>query len=168
MKSIKSAGLIGLALFALALSGCGSGGGSAAQPTAAVLKLSTSGTLPSGTALSGIHVEVDLPSGVTVNTDNSGGVASGVVTPSGVASQCSIAAETFTPASGGTPAKLSFFVLSSAPGFGAGEFATVNCKITTGTPKATDFSLPEAEFNPADLSNQPVAALTPSFTADIR
>ena len=149
--------------------GCGSSSSSPAQPTSAVLKLSTTGTLPTGTSLSGIGVAIDLPSGVSVSTDATGAVSSGVVTASGVAVAGSIATPLYTPATGATPATLKFVLVStSASGFGAGEFATVNCKIAPGSfPKSDDFSLPASEFKPADMTLSPVSGLTESFTATI-
>src|SRR5690349_20305333 len=71
------------------LGGCG-GGGSSSAPAAAsksTVKLSTQGTLAAGTQLAGIQVIIQLPTGVTVDTNTDGSVAAGVVTISGVAAQ---------------------------------------------------------------------------------
>jgi hypothetical protein len=52
---------------------CGGGGGGTTptpttQPTSAVVKLSTQGTLTVGTLIGGIDIKVDFPSGVTAQS----------------------------------------------------------------------------------------------------
>lgn len=170
--------LIGLVIYlALAvLSGCGGGDGSttassnpnppvATQPTAATLKLSTQGTLPTGAAIGALDVTVNLPEGVTVKADGTGQTVAGVMAPSAGAAG-SLGVATFTPAAGGNPAKTRI-VLINASGVGTGEFATVNCDIAAGSsPKASDFSL--AGFSVGDVNGTPIAGMTPAFTADIK
>jgi len=151
------------------LTACGGGGGdTTAQPTTATLKLSTSGTLASGTSLAGIGISVVLPSGVTVKTNADGSVASGKVVVSGVAAPGSFAPPIYTPANGTTPAKLSFVMVSNASaGFGTGEFATVVCDIAAGSdPKTTDFTL--ADFKPVDLKGAAVSGLTANVTVTMQ
>lgn len=164
--------LVGLMIGALSLTGCGnSGDGSAAaitQPTTATLKLSTAGTLPQGTSLAGIGISAVLPAGVTVRTGADGTVASGVVTVTGVAAPGTVLQPVITPASGTTPAKVAFVMVSNTPaGFGIGEFATVTCYIAAGSnPTAADFTL--ADFKPVDLNGTPVNGLTTSVATEIK
>lgn len=164
--------------------GCGGGGGgnpasnnpAQKQPTTAVVKLYTQGSLPQGTAMSGIVITVNLPAGVTVNlpagatvtTDASGGVGSEVIIGSGeTASKAVVIISDFTPATGTSPGALSIFLTSTeAAGFGVGEFATVNCGISGGSyPKATDIFT--SDFRAFDLRAVAIAGLSPTFTADI-
>lgn len=154
------------------LSGCG-GGDSAvspttqqgAQPTAATLKLSTQGVLPTGASIGAVDVVVNLPAGVTVKADGSGQVQAGAMEPSAVAVG-STAIATFTPTSGGSPAKTRV-VLINAAGFGTGEFATVNCDIAAGSsPKAADFTL--TGFSAANVDGTTLTGLTPVVSADFK
>jgi hypothetical protein len=164
--NIKQSLLYGLMFGVLSLAGCG-GGGDAAQPTTATLKLSTVGTLSPGTTLSGIGVSIVLPAGVTVATDANGAVSSGVVTVSGVAAPGTVLAPSYTPASGGNPATLTFAMVSNvSAGFGIGEFATLTCNRASGvTPQVTDFSV---TLNPIDAQTYvPVTGLTPSIAVTL-
>src|SRR5579883_2571846 len=99
----------------LCCGGCGGGASTApspsSQPTSAVIKISTQGSLSSGTSISGVGITLNLPQGATVKTNQDGSVASGVVVPSGVttANDSSILAE-YVPASGSGAAKLKIVV----------------------------------------------------------
>jgi hypothetical protein len=166
---IKRLLLFGLMCGILALAGCGGGGGgnaAAPQPTTATVKLSTSGTLPQGTSLSGIGGTITLPSGVTVQADASGVVSGSVVTVAGVAAPGTIVAF-YIPANGTTPASVTFAMVSTAAaGFGIGEFATLTCNLASGaTPTASDFSL---TFQATDLSGNTVNGLTPGATVTLQ
>lgn len=167
MKARNLIGLITCVAVAV-LSGCGGRAlpaRPATQPTAAVLKLSTRGALPSGDSIAAIDVTVSLPAGVTVKADGTGQTLAGTVVPSGVAAG-STAVASFTPASGGNPARTRI-VMINVTGFGTGEFATVNCDIAAGNPpKATDFGL--TGFAAASLTGTPLSGLTPALAADIR
>ena len=158
-----------IALLSFSLYGCGSGGTAAAPsgPSSAVLKLSSAGTLTSGTSLAGINIKIQLPVGVTVSADGSNAVNAGVVTASGVAAVSSVTIVGYTPASGTAAATLEFLITSNvAGGFGVGEFATVNCVIASGhVPTTGDFILPAADFKQADLLIKPVTGLTATLTA---
>lgn len=140
-----------------------------AGPSSAVLKLSSAGTLASGSSLLAINVKVQLPTGVTISADGSNVVNAGVITASGVAAASSVTIVGYTLATATAPATLEFLISSNvAGGFGVGEFATVNCLIVAGNFPATgDFILPSADFKPADILIQPVAGLTASLTATI-
>lgn len=157
--------------------GCGGGGGNPAsnnpvqkQPTTAVVKLYTQGSLPQGTEIAGIGITVNLPAGVTVTTDASGGVGSEVIISSGeTASKAVVIITDFTPATATSPGAISFVLTSTAAaGFGVGEFATVNCGISVGSyPKATDIFTSDSDFRAVDLSGVTIAGLAPTSTADI-
>ncbi|GFE60789.1 hypothetical protein [Geobacter sp. AOG2] len=160
-----------LAVFSLA--GCGGGGGSGGgsavqQPTTAVLRLSTQGTLSSNTSIAGIGITVNLPQGVTVETDAGGVVSNTVAIPSGVAAQSIITPPIYTPATSEAPGKLNFVLASKlSSGFGTGEFITVNCDISTGAiPKAADFGL--TYFKPVDLYGAAISGVSVTFVADIK
>ena len=160
-----------LILSVLIISACGGGGStstSAAQTTTATLKLSTSGTLATGTALGGIRVAVILPAEVTLKTDIGGALANGVITVSGVAAPGSVTPPVYTQASGTTPAKVVFIMSgNAAAGFGIGEFVTITCDIAKGVNlKATDLTL--ADFDPRDLNGAVVNGLTPGVTVTIQ
>ena len=141
----------------------------ALYPSRAVLKLSSAGSLPAGSSLSGINVKVQLPAGVTVTVDGSNVVAAGVVTASGVAAGSSVTPAIYTPATATAPATLEFLVWSTtAQGFGLGEFTTVTCVVESGRfPTGSDFILPASGFKPADLLLQPVGGLTVTLSAEI-
>jgi len=141
----------------------------AINPSIAVLKLSSAGSLPSGSYLSGLSIKVQFPPGVTVSTDANNVVSAGVVTPSGVAVASTVTPAFFTPATATTPSTLEFVVVSSsAGGFGVGEFATINCVIASGSfPMSGDFITPATDFKPANLLLQPITGLTASLTSTI-
>jgi hypothetical protein len=175
MKGTLPMTIIRIILSTLAISiltACGGGGGTetpiVVQPTTATLKLSTSGTLASGTTLGGIGISVILPAGVTVKTDAGGAALSSVVTISGVATPGTYTAPVYTPAAGATLGKLTFVVVNNAPaGFGTGEFATVVCDIAAGSfPKAGDFSL--TGFDPRSTGGEAVSGLTAGVGATIQ
>lgn len=149
----------------MVLAGCG-GGGSSSPSTTATLKVATAGTLATGSSLYGIDITIRLPAGVTVATTAEGSVAPGVVSVSGVAVPGTAPTDlmAYTPATNAADATLRFVIVSSTQeGFGAGEFATVNCNLSAGiTPKSSDFGW--TAFSPADNLLQPVQGLTPAFT----
>lgn len=149
--------------------GGGGGGGAPVQSTKAVLTLSTSGTLPAGSAISGIEVEIDLPAGVTtkasittpnpsiMETDN------GVVTASGAAAGADFVHGAYTTGATSNTHKVTVSVgTTSASGFTTGNFATVNCDIAAGSfPVSSDFHL--ANFTAVDLNSVPIG-LTVGYT----
>lgn len=111
-------------------------------PASGLVKLSTSGN---GQIIAGIDVTVALPAGVTVQADPlTGEVLPGAVTISGVAAGGSnkLSMATFTPASGGSSAKLRM-VLVNVGGFGTGEFVTLRFNLASGAtfPAADAFSV---------------------------
>lgn len=175
-KTTLSGLLIGMAsLFAVLSCGGsgGGGGGGTPQSTTAVLMLSTSGALPTGTQIGGIDVAVNLPAGVTVNATpdpvNTSVLVtdSGVVVASGVGAGANTSAlATYTPATSSAAGKV-IIHMANPSGFGAGEFVTVNCDIAAGSyPVAADFSL--TGLTVFDLNGAPISGLSAGFAADIR
>lgn len=154
----------------LLLSACGSG---TPEPTTrqAVLKLSTEGTLATGTKIGAIdNITITLPAGVTVPTDAAGKVLPGVVSPSGQTATGTVVPiidSIFTPATTGSQATLTIKMVVAA-GFDPGEFATVTCNITGSVPTATDFSINQATFRTKDLNGADITGLTASFTMSIK
>ena len=155
-----------MALFGIiSLSGCGSGGGDGVtQPTTAVLKISTQGTLPSGTQIGGIDITIALPTGVTVKSVTSPPETdSGVVVTSGVAVANSTVLSTYTAATSASAGNVRV-LLAISNGFGMGEFMTIYCDIASGsTPAASDFSL--TGFAAKDLNGVLISGLNSAFTA---
>jgi hypothetical protein len=132
------------------------------QPTAAIVKLITTGTLPAGAQVGGIDVTLYLPAGVTVKSAATPPETdSGVVTASGVAASNSSLISTVTTATGAVR-----ILLANPNGFGTGEFATVNCDIAAGShPAQTDFSV--SGMTTKDLNGSAFSGLAAGFTADI-
>ena len=130
----------------------------------AVLKISTQGTLPSGTQIGGIDVTIALPTGVTVKSVTSPPETdSGVVVTSGVAAANSTVLSTYTAATSTSTGKVRV-LLANSNGFGTGEFMTINCDIALGsTPTASDFSL--SGFVAKDLNGVAISGLNSAFTA---
>lgn len=126
--------------------GGGGGGNTPAQPTTAVLTLSTTvnGVIPANTIITGYDVTIILPAGVTVKSTTPPQTDSGVVTATGVAAGSSTTiAGVYAPAAGATLGKVRFIVANGS-GFSAGEFCKVTCDIAAGStpPSASDFTQP--------------------------
>jgi len=166
---------------AILLAGCGGGGASSGTPqpqvpTAAVVTLSTTGTVPSGDAIGGIDVTLNLPPGVTVKAAQNPPVTdTGVVVPQGTAANASSGTSfspTYIP---GTPGKVRIQLISSN-GIPPNEaFAVVNCDIASGSsPVPTDFSIsPNTGIAPTgviDVANNGAAlpTVTINFSAVIK
>lgn len=115
-----------------------------AQPTAAVLTLSTAvtGTIPSGTTINSYDVTVVLPKGVTVkSTTNPPVTDNGVVTAVGSAAGSLVVAVYTAPTS--IQAGTVKIHIANVAGFSAGEFSVVKCDIAEGTyPTTSDFAPP--------------------------
>ena len=173
MKRIMTIGLLMAMLGIISLPGCGGSGGGggstpaptpATQPTTAVLKITTQGTLASGTQIGGLDVTITLPTGVTVKSVTSPPETdSGVVVTSGVAATNSTMLSTYAAATSASKGKV-HVLLANSNGFGTGEFMTVNCNIASGsTPTASDFSL--SGFIAKDVNGVIINGLTPGITA---
>lgn len=149
----------------IAACGGGGGGGSVSMPTAAVLKLSSQGTLPAGTAVTGIGATIELPAGVTAKTATGGAVDATVVVGSalmattGTAPVGTMGPVTYTPATATAKAKLDFTIASTAAaGVGVGECATITLILSGVNPAVTDFNV--TSFKAYDLSYTQIPALT--------
>ncbi len=158
-----------LSLSLILLSACGGGGGGGVQistPTTAVITLSTTGMLSSGTKIGGIAVAVVLPAGVTVNAvpdaQNSSILVTtdGVVTASGVTGPKASALATYSP----SDRKIAIQVYDQ-DGFFTGDFVTVRCNISGAAPAAGDFSL--SNFEVKDLNGAAISGLTIGLTVSL-
>ena len=110
-------------------------------------------------ALSGLKVTLTLPAGVSVAT-SAGAVPAGVIAASGVAlgSAAVLPDSVSYDANAG---QLSFILYSTLPaGFGAGEFASVTCRVSGALPAPGGFS---AILEPVDLSGNALAPAGASF-----
>ncbi len=149
---------------------CGGGGGAGGPglPTAAIITLSTEGTLPPGTTIGGVALTINLPAGVTVKTDANGNVDSGVVTASGVAKDQAFVIALYTAATTTEQARLDIVLAStSLGGFGVGEFAKVNCGIAAGSnPQASELSLTNIQVVD-NTSFNIISTVTATFSAVI-
>lgn len=167
MKRQMTIGLL-MAMFGIiSLSGCGAnpGGGSTAtsQPTSAVIKVSTQGTLTSGTQIGGLDITVTLPTGVSVKSvTNPPETDSGVVVTSDAAANSTVLS-TYAVATSASTGKVRV-LLANTGGFGTGEFMTIHCDIASGsTPTASGFGL--SGFVAKDLNGVVINGLAPGFTA---
>jgi hypothetical protein len=136
LKQIRTM-LTGVTVIIL-LAACGGGGGGGggtsstppAQPTKAIVKLATSGTLPAGVNIAGLTTTVNYP------TTKGLSIADNDIAASGVAINSTLAPNTNTPGQ----AILGNFTL--AGGFPIGEFATLTFSFAAGTPPlASDFNV---------------------------
>lgn len=168
MKKTTLSELLMMLLILVSLSACGGGGGGGvgiappAQPTQAVLTLSTAGT---GT-IAGIQATVTLPAGVSVMASPSPANASVLVTDDGVVSALGSATGadevlatyvTFT-----TSSQVKISVIKTI-GFTTGDFAVVNCNIAAGhNPAATHFTI--TDLQAVDQSGAAMNGLTAGLT----
>lgn len=142
------------------ISGCG-GGGSSAKPTGATLKLSSLGTLPAGKAVSGIVATVELPTGVTVKTNQDGTADATVVVGSGLLNGAAgtMGPVIYTNATATAKAKLDFTIASTAVnGVGVGEYATITVILNDVNPLVADYKI--TAFKAYDMSFVEITALT--------
>jgi hypothetical protein len=170
MKSLRAPVAMRAILIAivLLLSACkGSSSETTPQPTLAVVKLSTTGTLPTGKKIGAIDVTLTLAPGVTLkSTTNPPRPDDGVVTASGVAANNSFTEANYTAPTSTLPGKVQIGLIN-VTGFDTGEFVTVNGDIAAGNnPRAADFS---ATINTiADTDSNPLTGLAAGLAVDIR
>lgn len=177
MQRMTLKGLVMFALCIATLASCGGGGGGGgatsqvsgpSQPTMAVVKIRTTGTLDPGVMIGGIEVTGVLPAGVSVNATPDPINPSKLVTDSGV-----VIASGVTGTQAGTIAtydatdrKVSIQVYD-LDGFGTGEFVTVQCNITSGSaPIAANFSL--EGFIVTDLTGSVLDTLAPELRVNLQ
>jgi hypothetical protein len=135
---IRNIGLFFLAAVVAAQFGCGGGGGTAGpapivQPTKAIVKLQTSGTLPSGAFIGGIG-----PAIVTYPTTKGLSITDSNVVTSGAG----VGAGSFLQPNVTIPGQVRVALINVAPGILSGEFATLTFSITSGnSPAAGDFTI---------------------------
>jgi hypothetical protein len=141
VKNILCCIVVTLAL--LTVSACGGGGGGSAPPpkTTAILTINLTGTLPIGSAITGVAFTLTLPANVTPALTN-GAVAIGVVTPSGTFLGGTQATPVYTAATANTPGTI-YLTLANAAAAGTsqvGEVATITLQLANGaTVTAGDF-----------------------------
>jgi hypothetical protein len=138
-----------------------------AQPTLAVVKLSTVGTLPAGKKIGAIHVTLTLAPGVTLkSTTNPPIPDDGVVAASGVAASNSFIEANYTASTSTLPGSVQIGLINVS-GFGTGEFVTVNGDIAAGNnPRAADFSSTFTTITDTDANL--LTGLTAGIALEIR
>lgn len=124
-----------LAIALTVLAGCGGGGGGEQTPqptqsTQAIVKLKTSGSLPTGTLIGAISATLTYPTTKGLSVTESDVVLSGGV--SGI----------FAP-NVNTPGQVTFGNLNLSPGISIGEFLTATFTIAAGNPQVVqgDFAI---------------------------
>jgi hypothetical protein len=118
-----------------------------AQPTSAVVRLQTQGTLPAGTVIGGVQVTL------TYATDKGLSIAADGVVASGAGAGSLLVANTNT-------AGQVIVALINASGIGTGEFATATFQVAApNVPVGADFAV-AAGATVIDLNGQPIPGIT--------
>lgn len=135
MKWKLIAGVILLAGIAV-LPGCGGGGGSAGSgptSTTAVVSLTVTGTAPLPAQINGIHIEFNLPTGVSVATDSANpNQISSTALVAGSALDAILAADKLVVGSYNSNTRLVSISVSGPSGFNPGEYARLTCVAAPG------------------------------------
>ncbi len=137
MKWKSMAGVLLLAGIAV-LPGCGGGndGGSSnsgATGTTAVISFSVTGTAPLPAQINGIHIEVNLPAGVSVTTDSANlNQISSTALVAGSAMDAIPAAEKLVVGSYSGNTRVVSISVSGTSGFSPGEYARLTCVVAPG------------------------------------
>ena len=157
------------------LSACGANPATSGNPASgssqANIKISTQGSLASGTKIGGINVTLNLPPGVTVKASPDSAkptvlvVNAGVVIPSGVDSTANVLTTAiYTPASGGEPGSVALTVVN-ANGFGIGEFVTITCDLAADIqPAASDFNVTGPGIAIRDLNGASISGINAALS----
>lgn len=170
-KTLQAGAAIVLILFSLIA--CSSkSSDTRVAPTTAVVTLSTTGTLNTGTQIFAAQATVNLPAGVTAKAGPSASNAqvmvtdAGVVTASGQATGAEVILATYVTGSAPSTYKVKISVGKSS-GFATGDFATVKCDVAAGSfPAATDFTI--TDFEAFDQYGAQITGLTPGYTVSIQ
>ena len=174
MKREKLNSVLVAGIVVLVLAACGhghGGGGTAQQPTTAVIKLGTSGTMDPGILIGAIDIAAVLPAGVTLksvpDSINTGVFLTddGVVTATGAAGMGTTALSGVYTAATSTEAGIVRIVLVNVPGFGIGEFCTVNADIAADAVVTAVDIVSLATFTVRDESGNVISGITPTFEA---
>lgn len=140
------------------------------QPTSAVVKLSTVGTLPAGKKIGTIDLSLILAPGVTLKTGaNPIEPDTGVVTTSGAAAAAanSLIVANYTAPTSTQTGRVRIEIASL--GFDTGEFATINGDIAVGyNPTASDFSIANLAVTDNETNASPLAGLTAGISVETR
>jgi hypothetical protein len=145
-----------LALVAAVMAGCGSGGagGSAVDGTAKIILGTRGGS--TATVIGGIELTLRLPAGVTIAANQSGELQAGVLQPED--SGALIAAK-YVPATASDAGYLRLVIVNS-DGFPVGNFATINCSVSTGA-DLKEGSFPVDGFQAVDENTAVIPAISP-------
>ncbi|HET6420184.1 MAG TPA: hypothetical protein VFG19_08515 [Geobacteraceae bacterium] len=135
MKWKSIAGVLLLAGIAV-LSGCGGGGGgtsSGPTSTTAVVSLTVTNTQPLPAQINGIHIEFNLPAGVSVATDSANpNQISSTALVAGSALDAIPAADKLVLGSYTANTRLVSISVSGTSGFSPGEYARLTCVAAPG------------------------------------
>jgi hypothetical protein len=152
---------LALVVLVLGMTGCGGGGdgASTASQRKAVSEVSLAGL---DQTVGGIQLNLNIPPGVTVQTD-AAGVSSGVVELVG-ASGSSNMQKTYTtdPVTG--RGRLMLLIIEPG-GFTANQSIKVHLVITGSIPRTADFTIDSLLIS--DLNGRTISGLTPDFTVEI-
>ena len=170
MKWKSIAGVLLVAGIAV-LSGCG-GGTNSSGPTSttAVVSLSVTATQPLMPQIEGIHIEFNLPAGVSVATDPADpNQISSTALVAGSALDAIPAANKMVVGSYTSNTRLVSISVSGPSGFNAGEYARLTCVVAPGVTlsQSTIAALTYANFSASYDNNGTTvyltSFLTPSF-----
>lgn len=155
--------MIGLILTALVLCVAGCGGGNT-SPVAGSRQAVSKVLLPADQTVGGIQFTLNIPYGVTAQTDSSGNVTSSAADLVGASGNYQII-RSYTPATPSANGGLTIAILEPA-GFTAGQYIAISLDITPGvTPNAADFTLSNLVLS--DLNGRTVTGVTCQYTVDI-
>jgi hypothetical protein len=148
------------ALVLMVMAGCASGGSalvstppapSGARPTRAIVKLSTTGTLPAGSRIGGVSATLSYAGGKGLS-----------ISPENVALSGAGLGATMIPNTAGAGRVV--LGLITVNGIAAGEFATLSFDLADGAPTAADFSIASGA-SVIDTATQRLAGLGVSIAS---
>lgn len=155
-----------LVFLAVGIGGCGGGGGNGATSTNSH-KAVTALALPTSPdqAVGGMQLTLNIPQGVTVQTDASGNVTSGAVELVGTSGSTYIQTTYTAPSVSSGSGRLALLVADPA-GFTGKEYVMIHLDITPGAaPKAADFTIDSLIIS--DLNGRTISNLKPDFSVEI-
>jgi hypothetical protein len=152
---------LSLFILVLGIAGCGGGGGSAASQRKAVSKLSFAAT---NQTVGGIQVTLNIPLGITVQTDTEGNATGSVVEVVGGTNNVAIQ-KSYTPATTAAKGKLTLIIIEPA-GFTPTEFILVHFDITQGvSPNLLDLTVDKPIIS--DLSGNTIEVVNFDYSVEI-
>lgn len=141
-----------------------------AANTTATIRMKTVGTLPVGTNIGGVSLNIILPAGVTVPVDVNNQILTANLVESGVAAttvgSTQVIAGSFTAAVAATsPAKVTIG-LANTVGFLTGEFARLTCNVAAQS-RVIPSSFFVTDAIVTDVSGNPVGSIKVELTVTI-